>query len=285
MLAGDVAKRPALMLQPPEPLRLGDAALLGALHGPTELVPVSSSGHTTLIAQLSGLAYSDASSEQRKPLEIALHAGTAAALLLFPPAEGCRGPRGVKGLIFRGAMLAPTAFVGLAARNRVRGQLGTTVTISAGLIAGSVAMVTADQSHGTRTATDAGIVDGLAIGALQALAVWPGVSRSAMSITASRWLGFGRGPSARLSRSGLVTTSLAAASLEGVQLVREGIPRDDLPALAVAAVGGFASAVLARPMATQMERGGPLWPWALWRTALATVSLLRIRATGDDGHR
>ncbi|MSW87843.1 MAG: hypothetical protein F2799_03335 [Actinobacteria bacterium] len=273
------------MPQAPEPLRLGDAALLGALHGPTELLPISSSGHTTLISELAGLNYAKAPSQQRKPLEIALHAGTAAALLLFPPAEGCGGPRGLKGLAFRGAMLAPTAVAGLAGRNRVRDQLGTTATISAGLLAGSVAMVTADRSRGTRTATDASIVDGLAIGGLQALAIWPGVSRSAMAITAARWLGFSRGASARLSRSGLVATSLAAASLEGVQLAREGIPRQDLPALAVAAAGGFVSAVVARPMATRMEMGAPLWPWALWRTALATVTVLRIRATGDDGHR
>ncbi|MEI7889727.1 MAG: undecaprenyl-diphosphate phosphatase, partial [Actinomycetes bacterium] len=156
------------MPQAPEPLRLGDAALLGALHGPTELVPVSSSGHTTLIAQLAGLAYSDASSQQRKPLEIALHAGTAVALLLMPPVEGCAGPKGLRGLTFRAAMLAPTALIGLAARDKVRKQLGTTGTISAGLVAGSVAMVAADRSHGSRAVADARIADGLAIGGLQA---------------------------------------------------------------------------------------------------------------------
>ncbi|MEI7890131.1 MAG: undecaprenyl-diphosphate phosphatase, partial [Actinomycetes bacterium] len=118
-----------------------------------------------------------------------------------------------------------------------------------------------------------------------ALAIWPGISRSAMSISAARWLGFGRGPSARLSRSGLVSASLAAASLEGIQLAREGLPREDMPALAIAAAGSFASALIARPLATRSELGGRLWPWALWRTTLAALAVLRIRTTGDDGHQ
>ena len=63
------------------------AVALGLLHGPTELLPVSSSGHTTLVPWLLGSSYPDHDPALRKSFEIALHAGTAAGLtgaLPFP---------------------------------------------------------------------------------------------------------------------------------------------------------------------------------------------------------
>src|SRR4051812_20183032 len=63
-------------------LRLTEALALGALQGPAELLPVSSSGHVTLVPWLLGWEYADVEPELRKAFEVALHAGTAAALLL-----------------------------------------------------------------------------------------------------------------------------------------------------------------------------------------------------------
>ena len=52
------------------------------LHGPAELLPISSSGHTELVPWLLDWSYADLDGELRKSFEVALHAGTAAALLL-----------------------------------------------------------------------------------------------------------------------------------------------------------------------------------------------------------
>src|SRR5262249_61506043 len=54
----------------------------GAVQGPTELLPVSSSAHLTLIPWLAGWDWDDQDPELRKSFEIALHAGAAAALLV-----------------------------------------------------------------------------------------------------------------------------------------------------------------------------------------------------------
>ena len=59
-----------------------EAALLGLLHGPAELLPVSSSGHVAAVPWLLGWEVAGWDGERRKELEVALHAGTAAALLL-----------------------------------------------------------------------------------------------------------------------------------------------------------------------------------------------------------
>src|SRR5207247_1212132 len=75
-------------------LRLREAVALGLLHGPAELLPVSSSGHVTLVPWLAGWDYPDLDAELRKAFEVALHAGTAAALLLALRAEVGDAARG-----------------------------------------------------------------------------------------------------------------------------------------------------------------------------------------------
>src|SRR5437763_707088 len=63
-------------------LPLRHALALGAVQGPAELLPVSSSGHLVLVPWLAGWPYASLDPELRKSFEVALHAGTAAALLI-----------------------------------------------------------------------------------------------------------------------------------------------------------------------------------------------------------
>jgi len=63
-------------------LRADQALMLGALHGPAELLPISSSGHVALIPWLLGWDYDRLDPDLRKSFEVVLHAGTAAALLI-----------------------------------------------------------------------------------------------------------------------------------------------------------------------------------------------------------
>src|SRR5947209_11450542 len=63
-------------------LSVGRALALGALHGPAELMPISSSGHVALVPWLLDWDYARLDAELRKSFEVALHAGTAAALVV-----------------------------------------------------------------------------------------------------------------------------------------------------------------------------------------------------------
>ena len=60
-------------------------------------------------------------------------------------------------------------------------------------------LAAADRSKGTRTADKLGLRDAITIGAAQAVALAPGVSRSGVTISAARWLGFDRDSAARVS--------------------------------------------------------------------------------------
>src|SRR5436190_16327226 len=62
--------------------RVRHALALALLHGPAELLPISSSGHVALVPWLAGWRYAELDGELRKSFEVALHAGTAAALLI-----------------------------------------------------------------------------------------------------------------------------------------------------------------------------------------------------------
>src|SRR3954465_11311125 len=75
-------------------LKLSHALALGVLHGPAELMPVSSSAHTTLVPWLLGWSYPDLDPGLRKACEVALHAGTAAALLVGLRDEVAEAARG-----------------------------------------------------------------------------------------------------------------------------------------------------------------------------------------------
>ena len=60
----------------------GCALALGVVQGPAELLPVSSSAHIVLVPWLAGWEWEEIDPELRKSFEVALHAGTAPALLL-----------------------------------------------------------------------------------------------------------------------------------------------------------------------------------------------------------
>ena len=163
-------------------LRARDAVLLGLLHGPAELLPVSSSGHIALVPWLARWPYTELDGELRKAFEVALHAGTAAALLI-----GLRDEVGeaARGLDLRRAQLVvlsfvPPAIVGYRLERPIERHLGTPPTIAAGLVLGSLAMLAADRAGPAgagRRREEAGTADALALGLAQACALVPGVPR------------------------------------------------------------------------------------------------------------
>src|SRR5437763_11101343 len=94
--------------------RLAQALALGLLQGPTELLPISSSAHVALIPWLLGWDYGELDPELRKAFEVAMHAGTAAALLitLWDEATGTLKSSRLRAVIAVSSV--PAALVGYA---------------------------------------------------------------------------------------------------------------------------------------------------------------------------
>jgi undecaprenyl-diphosphatase len=241
-------------------MRLPEAVAAGLLQGPAELLPVSSSAHVGLLLDRWGVA-----GAERKEAEVALHAGTAVALALLD-----RRPLRWGLLI---AATAPPSAAGLAFERAIETRLGGRRSIAAGLLAGSAAMLLADRAPLTRRT--AGIADGLWLGAAQALALIPGVSRSGATRAAARARGFSRGGAAELSRAVALPVLVGATTLKGARLIARRPPRR---AVATLAAGAAASAV-STAASLRLDRGGtvPLWAWAAYRTALAVVIVWQDR--------
>jgi undecaprenyl-diphosphatase len=126
--------------------------MLGLLQGPTELLPISSSGHTTLIPWLLDWPYAELDPELRKSFEVALHAGAGAALAIDMRGELVAATRKLdcRRVAVIALSLAPPVLAGYLLERPIERRLGGPRSIAAGLIAGALAMAAADLRPGRR---------------------------------------------------------------------------------------------------------------------------------------
>jgi undecaprenyl-diphosphatase len=277
-------------------LPLRHAVVLGLLHGPTELLPISSSAHTTLVPWLAGWPYDQLDPRLRKSFEVALHAGTAAALLLRPP----RKRQSVR-QSFLVAALAPPALAGYLLGGQIEQRLGTPANIVAGLLAGSASMGGVEvykkwhaprarrghrhsESKTTPTKIDATrptASDGLVLGLAQALALVPGVSRSGATLAAARARGFSRQDADQLSWTVGLPVIAGATMLQGTRLARQQARTDRPRAATLPLIAGAASAflsTLASSNTLDRRRRAQLLPACIaYRGALAALVIRQMR--------
>ena len=242
-------------------MRLPELFGVALLHGPAELLPISSSAHV-------GLLLSDLDPEERKELEVAVHAGTLLALGL---------PRPKAWFI---PATAPAALAGLLLERRIE-RLGPRST-AAGLALGGLAMALADPQRGRVTSYEGdgslnnrgtghfmlrGRVAG-GVGVAQAVALVPGVSRHGAVLTALRAMGFSRPDAYAISREASKPVLAGAVALKGFRVLRR---RGPVAPLAVSALGSY----VGTRVALKVVGTPPLWPFALYRAALA-ASVLRM---------
>jgi undecaprenyl-diphosphatase len=243
-----------------------EAALLGLLHGPVEVLPVSSSAHVAALPWLLGWEVAGWEEGPRKELAVALHAGTALGLLLARPAlPALRRPVLL-------AALAPPAAAGALLEGPIERRLDGPAALAAGLVLGAAALAAADRAPAARAAADAGLLDGALLGLAQAAALIPGVSRQGATLAAARARGFSRPAAAGLSWRAGLPVLLGATAWKGRALRDPGAWRARRAPLAAGLLASLASsAVVARRPGLVRRR--PLWPWAAWRAGLAAAIL------------
>jgi undecaprenyl-diphosphatase len=263
------------------------ALVLGLLQGPTELLPISSSAHTTLIPWLAGWRYAQLDGELRKSFEVALHAGASVALTVHMRRELFDDITHLhrRHLAVIALSVAPTAIVGYALAGPIERRLGGPRTIAASLVAGAVAMASADvlaqrREHRApaRARQDATAGDGLALGLAQAVALIPGVSRNGATLTAARARGFGRGAAQALSWHAGLPVMFGAGALRGARLRGAGAGRGERAALAAGGVTAFASTLASAAVLARSGGGGrSALGCSLYRCLLAALVISRLR--------
>lgn len=263
-----------------------DAIALGLLHGPAELLPVSSSAHVTLVPWLLGWPYASLDEDARKHFEVALHAGTLAALLVSLRAQVAAELRALDRAGARRIALStlPPALAGLAFQRTIERRLGSPAAIARGLATGAAAMAAADARRARgRRRCDATELDALLLGVAQAFALHPGVSRSGATLTVARARGFARADARVLSLQAALPVIAGAAGLRGIGVVRHGLARGTARGVAAGITASFAGSLVSIRVARAIDRDRSLLPWAAYRIVLAALVHRRLRSARGSG--
>jgi undecaprenyl-diphosphatase len=239
---------------------LFQAIALAIVQGLTEFLPVSSSAHLVLLPWFAGWP------EQGLAFDVALHAGTLLAVLLYFIRDwielllagfGIRANVAMqdKELIWKRRLFwllvigtIPGAIVGLLFEKVIEDKLSQPVPIACAMIALALIMWYVDRlANLERHIPEVTLTDSIIIGCAQALALFPGVSRSGITISAGLFRRMSRETAARFSFL-LSTPIIAGAALKELpKLVHARHAGTlDLPlstlfiAIAVSAIVGYA---------------------------------------------
>ena len=173
----------------------------------------------------------------------------------------------------------PAAVAGALFEKTIDNKLGKPGLIAVSLIVFGVLLAVADRRAGQRTLADYQRDDALKVGVVQVLALNPGTSRSGITMTAARLLGFTRDAAARASFLMAVPVTAGAIAYKLLELAKDGIP-DGLGApmlvgIAAAGLSGWAavSGIL------RLIRTRSFMPFVIYRCALG-IAVLTILATG-----
>lgn len=269
------------------------AIVLGLVQGLSEFLPISSSGHLILVPWLLGWHdFDDAGVE--KAFDVALHIGTLIAAaayfrrdLVVYVREGLRLVVSRRRPVTEEGRLAwlfvlsalPAAVVGAVAEHAIDERLGTPGIIAGSLIVFGLLLGWSDRRRGTRTLDDYGARQAVAVGAAQALALNPGTSRSGITITAARWLGFERDAAARLSFLMSLPVTAGAVAFKLVKLARDGAPPGFVAPMLVGVAASCLSGLVAVWGTLRLVRTHSFRPFVVYRV-LAGALVLVVIVTG-----
>ena len=221
------------------------AVLLALVQGLTEFLPVSSSAHLILPAQLWGWA------DQGLAFDVAVHFGSLLAVLIYLRRDiadmlsaVCRSARtgertaGLRLLFYLGLATLPVGLAGVLLGDFVERHLRSVEVIAGATIGFGILMGVADyyrragpgvEYPGTAAPDSAAFGStvsalnarrALLIGLAQVAALIPGTSRAGVTITAALFCGLGRTAAARFSLLLSIPVILAASLLQAVALTR-----------------------------------------------------------------
>ena len=211
-------------------LSIPESLLLGIVEGITEFLPISSTGHLLVVGHLIGFGKGEAS-VAADTYSIAIQFGAILAVMYLYRVRMWSMARGVFGAdndgraVLTRLILAflPAAFLGAVFGDALKEKLFGPVPVAIAWCVGGVALLVWKQKPGNTALTNLSLRNALIIGLAQGLALWPGVSRSLVTLIAA--LALGLSMSAALEFSfllGLLTLSAATffdLSKHGSELV------------------------------------------------------------------
>jgi undecaprenyl-diphosphatase len=263
------------------------AAVLGAVQGLTEVLPISSSAHLILIPKFlnwpaSGLTF-----------DVALHVGTFLAIALYFWRDiielignfcaACRGGLNTPARRMPFYILVATVPAAIAGKT-LEGPIEDLFRNSPAVIAGlliffGLLLAFADTTGAKKWRIDKITLKyAIIIGLFQCLALLPGVSRSGITITAALILGFHRESAARFSFLISLPIVAGAAILKVGELLHAGIPAADVTPLLIGISTSAFFGYLSVAFLLRLVQRDSLYPFVWYRifAGLGTLAFLFI---------
>jgi len=257
--------------------------ILALIQGITEFLPISSSAHLALIHELGG------PSGDAVALDVAVHLGSIVAVVLYFRADVARVLAGLGALVrgrlegaesrlalglilatipavLVGGVLAVTGWVDLLRNTQV---IGWTM-----IVFGLALWWVHRTAPEARAAEDWRLRDALVMGLWQAVSLVPGVSRSGITMTAARGLGFERHSAARIALLMSIPITLATGGFLVMKLGRADLGPTFWRDAALAAVLAFAAAYGALALMMRFLDRVSFTPYVVYRVVLGVVLLV-----------
>lgn len=273
-------------------MTLFDAILLGLIQGLTEFLPVSSSGHLALAKPILGI---DAEADKFTALVVFVHLGTALSVItvyrqqvgaiVFHTLHTLRNPRNVgieynKNEPFRQGILVivtliPTGIAYVFMHNTIDTLFDRPQWVGALLIVTAFLLTLTlirKKPQGRVTASKA-----LLVGAAQAFAMLPGISRSGSTIATALYLNVDREKAANFSFLMALPVILLGAFIKGKDLVETGISSNQWSAILAATFVAYLSGLIAINLALHIVKRGKLQYFAVYCLAAGILALVLLR--------
>ena len=270
---------------------------MGLLQGASELFPVSSLGHAVLVPSLLHWSFKQ-SDPSFVPFLVLLHLGTATALLLLYREQWVAIVRGFFAAAIRGQMKTdserlamlllvgtiPAAVLGVFLESRIKSLFASPdeaagfLVLNGGLMLGFELMRRRAERGLSRSEQESHFAEAerisfraaALVGACQALAFLPGISRSGVTIGGGLLAGLRHQEAARFSFLLATPVILGAGIVEVPQLFSTGVPVAEY--LAAALLSGIAAYASARFL-LRYFRSGRLDPYGWYCIGAGLISL------------
>lgn len=256
--------------------------LVALIQGVTEFLPVSSSGHLILLPYFVGI------DDQGQAIDVAVHIGTLGAVVAYFWSDVKVGLLGIPRLLTGkidtpGAKLAfllliatiPVIILGLVIKiTGLSDAMRSIRVIGWTMLIFGLVLYWFDQKGPThKIATDWSIKDAIILGLWQAVALIPGTSRSGITITGARALGYTREDGAKIAMLMSIPTILASGILLGAEVAGDA-NWELLKYAGIGAAFAFIAALGALVLMMRLLRSVSFTPYVIYRVILGAVLLI-----------
>jgi undecaprenyl-diphosphatase len=286
------------------PVPIIHAIILGITQGLSEFLPISSSGHLLVVPWLFGWHDFQGSNSLEKTFDVALHLGTFVGAVIYfrsdivTLARAALAPKRAPATVTTGTLAAdhmdvneerrlawylvigsiPAAVIGALFESTIEDKLGKIWLIGVMMILFALVLQWADSLGGRRKLASLSLRDSLIIGSAQALALQPGVSRSGVTISASRIIGLDRDAAARFSFLLSLPIIGGAVLKKGLELAVNGFPAGFFWPFVAGILASGITGYLAVWITLRIIRTHSFTPFVVYRIILGT-SLIILSAT------